>query len=260
MQFTAYFDESGTHGGSPVTTVAGILATDRQWSEFQRELDRVKRDFGFTVLHTKDLKARAGQFSGWPVDKCLDLVEVLSKIVGQGVTHTSVITLSNAEYDTFYRNDETPRKMRIDTRYALCMRLTISSIVQEIIRRFGHDDRILRSELHVIAESGHKNAGDAERAFKEQAEELSAVGFNLLKKITFGTKSAFDPLMIADFMAYTTFARGEDWRRIAGVATAQNSKQKASLVYLGFDPGSLDELKRATVTQWASQRRLTHKP
>eukprot|EP01037_Dinobryon_pediforme_P005768 gene5769-5831_t len=224
MRFTAYFDESGTHEGSPVTTMAGALATDRQWRAFQVELDRIKKSFEFSVLHTKDLKARAGQFSGWSVEKGMSLISELSKIVAQGITHTSVITLSNTEYDAFYRNNDNPKRMRIDTRYALCMRLTLVSIVEEIIRRFGHNDRVLRSRLSVIAESGHKHAGDAERAFTEEANDLSKVGFNLLESIKFAGKNEYDPLMIADFMAYTTFQRGVDWRRGA----LMNSKMQWS--------------------------------
>jgi Protein of unknown function (DUF3800) len=39
---TAYLDESGTHGGSPVTVMAGMLANARQWKAFERNFQRLK--------------------------------------------------------------------------------------------------------------------------------------------------------------------------------------------------------------------------
>ena len=58
--------------------------------------------------------------------------------------------------------------------------------------------------MHVVLESGHKNAGDAERVFHELKAELAATGSNLLATITFAGKEDSDPLMVADYLAHGT--------------------------------------------------------
>jgi len=34
--FSVYFDESGTHSGSPVFVVAGLLSPDQQWEKLTK--------------------------------------------------------------------------------------------------------------------------------------------------------------------------------------------------------------------------------
>ncbi len=40
----AYFDDSGTHGSSPIVTVAGFFATASQWFDFDKKWNRVLHD------------------------------------------------------------------------------------------------------------------------------------------------------------------------------------------------------------------------
>jgi Protein of unknown function (DUF3800) len=51
--FTAYLDESGTHGDSPVTVMGGILARAEQWKAFNIGFDAIRNRYGFKVFHTK---------------------------------------------------------------------------------------------------------------------------------------------------------------------------------------------------------------
>ena len=39
--FNAYYDESGTHNGSPITVLGGFLGEAIQWAEFEREWRKV---------------------------------------------------------------------------------------------------------------------------------------------------------------------------------------------------------------------------
>ena len=63
MIFTAYLNESGTHDGSPVTIMGGVLANALQWSRFEHEFRRIKKRHGFKIFHTKKFKKRSGDFS-----------------------------------------------------------------------------------------------------------------------------------------------------------------------------------------------------
>lgn len=62
MILTAYFDESGTHGGSAVTVMGGIMANARQWTDFEAAFVGLKKKYGFEIFHTKKFKKRAAIF------------------------------------------------------------------------------------------------------------------------------------------------------------------------------------------------------
>ena len=62
----AYFDESGTHNGSPITAIAGFAATTEVWSRIERDWIAVLADFdqkGLHTFHMTDCLAARGEFS-----------------------------------------------------------------------------------------------------------------------------------------------------------------------------------------------------
>jgi hypothetical protein len=67
---TAYLDESGTHDGSPVTVMGGMLANARQWEAFEKGFSKLKAVHGFQIFHTKKFKKKDGDFRGWTTDQC----------------------------------------------------------------------------------------------------------------------------------------------------------------------------------------------
>lgn len=62
--FTAYLDESGTHGDSPFTVMGGILARAEQWKAFNIGFDAIRIRYGFKVFHTKKFKKKQATSSG----------------------------------------------------------------------------------------------------------------------------------------------------------------------------------------------------
>jgi hypothetical protein len=69
ITLTAYFDESGTHGGdgsadhstSPTLVMAGMMGTANQWMRFEADLAKLRRVYGFKVLHMLDFKKTAAR-------------------------------------------------------------------------------------------------------------------------------------------------------------------------------------------------------
>jgi hypothetical protein len=41
MTFSAYFDESGTHGGSVLSGMAGFVGNARQWRKFEKRAGKL---------------------------------------------------------------------------------------------------------------------------------------------------------------------------------------------------------------------------
>lgn len=253
---TSYFDESGTHAGSPITVMAGVMGTAAQWGRFQIALDRLKRRFGFRVFHANEFKARTGEFSGWSPEKCIALIGELSDLTGDKLMHGAVLTVKNSDYDTYYRTSDTPRKLRLDTCYALSFRLCLVHMMGDAMRRQSNNKYLDRLRLNVVLESGHKHSGDAARAFHEEMKALQAAGCDLLAGMTLADKDKCDPLMVADFLAHTTYMRGEAAAFPPPPIDGDllDVRQKGTLMHLGFDPGGLAEYKASLVDRWNARR------
>src|SRR5579862_3541060 len=67
--YTAYYDESGTHGDSLAVVVAGFVAPDKQWVEFERNWNDTLRQFGISLFHMRDFNHSLREFSKFKQDQ-----------------------------------------------------------------------------------------------------------------------------------------------------------------------------------------------
>jgi len=254
---TCYLDESGTHGGSPVTVMAGAMATANQWRQHQRRVDSIKATYGFKIFHTKKWKSPSGEFAGWSEAKRLAMFRELG---GAGARLMEAVTcvLPNDVFDANYgRSGDDSRKLRLDTKYGLCFRYTLTHLTAEAVRRLGTHKKFSQTSLNVVLESGHKNAGDAERIFFEVKKEIEAVGCHLLGTITFADKDDCDPLWIADALSHGEFAMyGAQGREPPDPQPVHPSKA-TGMMNLRFTPDGLANMKARLVGELAAKRGAT---
>jgi len=194
--FTAYLDESGTHGNSPITVMGGFLGTAAQWEDFERRLNELRAGYGFTVFHATELKAKRGEFAGWSNEKCMSLVLDLTVLVSEVLTAGAFMSLNNARYRTEYRAAPKPKKVVLDTAYGLCFRACVVHFLQVMQEEIGPPGT---GKLNIVLESGHRHAGDADRIFAEmQASVRVHFGVDTLGTLTTATKDC--PFLFFDTM------------------------------------------------------------
>ena len=79
----AYLDESGTHGGSPITCVAGYLFESEQSLRLEREWKSALGDFGIGHFHMADCAGGGGDFRGRSVSDrdalCRKLIGIIQR-------------------------------------------------------------------------------------------------------------------------------------------------------------------------------------
>jgi hypothetical protein len=257
--FTAYLDESGTHDGSPLTVMGGVLARAEQWRDFEKKFASVQKQYGFKVWHTKKFKKEAGDFKGWTDEKCSDLYWSMQKISSFGLTDIAALTLDNASYEADYKAGDLPRRARLDTKYGLCFRYCLVHFVLEVLKR-RHRNKI--PPLHIVLEAGHVNFGDAERVFLEEKRLWVHAGVPILRTITKADKDDCGALMLADFAAHSEYLmekREIDTGTPRNRATVAAPKGMTPSTHIQFTPVMLRKL-RAEIVEKATPKKGPNAP
>lgn len=250
LSLTTYLDESGTHDRSPVTVMAGIMATAHQWEQFEVGFDRLRAHYGFRVFHTKKFKKRTGDFRGWHPLRQLALMHDLTLLTSSenAFIDAATVSLDNTDYKANYISGEKPRKLRLESKYGLCFRNCLMYFVLAGMKYAGNEGS--QPKMHFILESGHPNRNEAMDIFYEMKQEIKRYGLDLLGEITPAEKDERTPLMMADFLAHTAFMMGRDGRPVPNeVPFAERSQQaplppgESGVTHLRFASGGLSALK-----------------
>jgi hypothetical protein len=244
---TGYLDEGHTHDGSPVTVVGGAMASARQWEAFEGAYRIIKREYGFKVFHTRKFKHKTGEFKGWSNEKCIALVEALYELTSNAFMESAVAVLDNAAYEAEYKTGEKPKKLRLDSKYGICVHNCLMHFVVEAARR-KHRGQL--PTLHCVLESGHKNAGDALRIFNEIKRDLKGSEYDLLGELTFAAKEECDPLMAGDFLALSQGVREIKTREGKPISQDDGttpSGKRDRLTIMRYKPGALANVRRSLI-------------
>lgn len=196
--FTAYYDESGTHQGSPITVLAGFIGRSLEWADFDREWRKVLVKHDLRFVRAKQLFHRQGPYRGWP-QKQLDHLkaDLLYVLQEHRSFQVSKIVLRNEDYYRSYvSNGPYSKRERLDTRYALCVRVALHFLpmINQAWRAEG--------AMNFVIEAGHKNAGDALRVFTDLKGSESYEWSQSIGAISLGTKPDFPALQAADLVSY----------------------------------------------------------
>ena len=165
MNFTAYIDESDTHGPAPDMVMSAMLSTQGRWERSSRDLARIGQRFGFSVFHATEFRASAGEFSGWPAEKCFNLLMELGGVGARHLVECFTLSLSHETYKMGFLNVR-PAKMHQTSQYGVCFMGVLDGLMRTVMA-YGP-----QSKLSVVVERGHKNAGATARLFEERKRRL----------------------------------------------------------------------------------------
>lgn len=199
MILTAYFDESGTHDGSPCTVLAGFIGSTDDWISFEREWGKILKKYDVPYIRAKQLWHRQGPFR-FSEERAGHLWADLLYVIQE---HKNIIAsktiLNNQDYAMFYWSDGPQPKERLDTPYALCFKSMLN-----FHPRF-HRDRFTRGSMNFVMEAGHRNEGDALRIFNQIRSDKNIPWRDSLGSVSFMPKRQSAALQAADLLAYWSY-------------------------------------------------------
>lgn len=203
-EFTAHFDDSGTHAESTIAVAASLIASVEQWREFNRNWGEAEKQEGFGAFHMADFAAGERQFKGseWGDSKKERVLKRLCNIVSTRIRLGWSTAVTKKDYDEIIV-DPAFRGWCGDFHYSFCVRQCAGSI--GLWRRQQENP----SSLKYIFDQMSRGKGEIMRtmdwAIENSRIESRSTGFKPLTGYSFESKADIWPLQAADIFAWTSF-------------------------------------------------------
>lgn len=205
MIVTGYFDESGTHGSAPLSLMAGYIGDDRQWRNFEKRAKKLFARYRVDIFHTIDVRRSNRDFQGWSIDRKIRFLDEFAYLSHDALECGFVSIISVSDYKTIYAAPVREHKRQPDTLYTILVRASLSAATDAAFHEERSQDG-KKPTLDIVLESGHKNAGDALRVYREFERRYPANSpQGALRKIRFQSKPGCLPLASADLLAYSAY-------------------------------------------------------
>ena len=137
-------------------------------------------------------------FEGWAVNRKIEFFDEFQHIVNETLERGFASILRADDY-AYYSNLSWPKGTRKDSSYGILFRASLSSATESAraVPQWAFNDE---PRLHIVLESGHRNAPDAVHLYGLFREKFSPQA-KPLAGLTFGTKGDCLPLAAADLFA-----------------------------------------------------------
>jgi|SRR5580692_2299326 hypothetical protein len=194
-----YLDDSGKDPQNRITTVAGFVAKDTEWEQFEIAVEPIFGEYGVKILHAKDLHHTEGEFSGWTVLKKQTFVYKVCKELSPRVPLGVSMSALKGRYQEVAAASG---RRRTVTPYSFCVNGIIDWILRDVrVGREAHADG-----LSLILECGHENNAEAEQLFYAVRKQHGLE--NVLRSISFVPKDNCRAIQMADLIAFFTRRHG----------------------------------------------------
>jgi len=207
MTITACVDESGTHDTSPVSVMAGYVATAEQWGRFEADWTALVRKAGVQNVHAVELFKRTKQFKGWKEEDANALAVELNAVIDRHLQIGFSIIIRGDDYNTIYKTTPHPKRLPKDTKYGVLFRACLAFVPSFIVSQFneaGQKDTVLQSTINFVLEDGHRNVGDALRLFRLYKSDALPEWRHVVGTLEVASKASAGA-QAADFLAYAVY-------------------------------------------------------
>ncbi len=210
----AYFDESGSHEGSPVLCVAGYLFERDAAKNLSEEWHTVLEPKGLTHFHMIDCAHGVEEFAELSLDERIDIQTQLIKIIKKYHTRRIVSLMVPDDYQ-----DLMPFHGNMGSDYNYCLWNCLEGV------RLWVDEAQFDGDIAYFFESGHASQSEANRIMEFAfANEGSRRPFRYMSH-AFVDKKKFPPVQAADILAWQMFT---DWKH--GAIKRSRRKDFAALI------------------------------
>jgi hypothetical protein len=193
-----YFDESGTHDGSPIVCMAGYVASAEQWTHFTRNWnERFNRDcsaHGIQAFHMTDYQAKQKGFENLTNDQWSSLLPSLIMMINVRIEKAFGVAFLISDYEEVIGPYRT---LFARGPWGFCAMLCVV-IVKEWAKRRGLSERI-----DYVFDQGARYSGQVIAALNGTTEDFHDEF--LMGAVALGDRRLNPPLQAADILAYESY-------------------------------------------------------
>ena len=190
-----YLDDSGKDAQNPITTIAGYVASEEAWAEFEKEIEPYFAERHVSVLHAVDLHNTRGEFKGWTVLNKEAFVARIAQVASKHVIFGVSMSAQKGNYrdHALYRSDKSRTTV---APYTFCFQVIVDWLLRDI--RVGK--RVHAEGIKFLLEEGHDNNAQAKKEFHWVREHYQLE--SVLHSIDFVKKVSCRAIQLADLIAF----------------------------------------------------------
>lgn len=195
-----YFDDTGTHKGSPVVGVGGFIGDVSAWTAVEAEWIAKLRDYGASNFHAYDCANGLGEFVGMKHATRSNLVMELANILSRHDLIPIAAAVDGAAWEHLRQMDRA-KDQAFFVRYPRPFVLCFDHCIQ-VASNWSRDFKGGESIAMVFNEQA-SDADDAREIF--DAYKISKRYGAMLESLTFAAARGRPPLQCVDLLANETF-------------------------------------------------------
>lgn len=203
--FVCYLDDSGT-SGLPVTTLAGFVATQAQWTVLEPQLDAIMNAYGVPVFHAKQFHDTKPPFKGWSKVKKLSFAEEIFSTTSRRIFGVSV-TMRRSDYLDFQRKSGDLQNMSV---MGVCFATIVTCLMTDPAFKAG----TFHHGVSFVIEAGNANEGELASYFQKMQVNPGFEG--KLISLDFVAKDHGRAIQLADYFAFYSRRYMRDQDRFSG--------------------------------------------
>jgi hypothetical protein len=215
-----YLDDSGKDRENVASTLAGYIADESSWAEFEAEVEPLFTKYGVATLHAMDLHGTRGDFKDWPVLKKQSVVAQFCRILSRHALLGVSMSVAKSEYKA--AADRSTRKKTV-TPYTFCSNVILDWLLRDV--RVGK--KANEEGIAFILEDGHHNNPEAEWNIGVVTDMFDLA--EKIKSVSFVAKTSCRAIQAADLLAFYS-------RRHANELLKASPQDRAKLL---VDPGQM---------------------
>jgi hypothetical protein len=212
----AFLDESGTHSGSRVITIAGYVISPENLAILELEWRAVLAKYGMGELHMKEFVPPHGRYSHWSVGEKRSLIESLVELiheftsvgVGAAIEMTHFVAKTHA-----FAHSKSPDLVK--SPYQWCLRYCMVQAAA------WADDAKRAGVINYTADAGCVNAGRIQTHYALACESEDTRRKFRLGSLVFANSNTHPGLQCADLLAYEMYKEAD--RLLSGAARPQRA-------------------------------------
>jgi hypothetical protein len=195
----AYFDESGSHSGSPVLCVAGYLFEKEKCRQFDLEWIEVLHGFQLPYFRMVDCAHGTGPFEQLNLKERIQCETLMIELIKKYMISGFSVTIDETQYDA-WRADQ---YQLFGSAYTWCCWMSLIA-VESWAEKAGFDGKIA-----YFFEAGHDSHAEANRIM---TESMDIAGIRYASH-AFAKKREMRPLQAADLLAWQAAKFRKEWMK-----------------------------------------------